>query len=265
MIGEKYPCGGIGLMIYLLKFGASFILPPGIFIVMFMLMARCCYKKGKSRIAGTIFIITFLLYVLSTGWVAENLVGNLENIYNPPAYPTGDAIIMLGGGATLDRPDVTGVGELRSVPANRLLTAVRLQKILHVPIIVSGGQVYEDSGKEAVIAKRVLMDLGVPENKILVEDKSLNTKQNAVYSAKILQEHRLEEPLLVTSAFHMRRAVLNFKQAGVAVTPYPADYFSNKEHVFHYNKLAPSAAALADTEMALQENLRYIVAKYLKF
>ncbi|MDQ0202544.1 YdcF family protein [Pectinatus haikarae] len=252
-------------MIYLLKFGASFILPPGIFVILLILLARGCWKTYKRRTAIKIFVIAFLLYLTSTGWVAQKMVSALENEYNPPVYPTGDAIIMLGGGATLDTPDVSGAGELRSIPANRLLTAVRLQHRLGVPILVSGGQVYEDSGKEAVIAKRLLMDLGVAENKILVEDKSLNTKQNAQFSAEILREHELYEPILVTSAFHMKRAVLNFEQEDVHITPYPADYMENKNQVFHYNKLAPSADALADTEMALQENLRFWVTKYLKY
>ncbi|TCS77785.1 YdcF family protein [Pectinatus cerevisiiphilus] len=252
-------------MIYLLKFGASLILPPGIFIVLMLLLARNCWKTYKRRTAIKIFVIAIALYIASTGWMAQKMVSALENEYNPPVYPTGDAIILLGGGATLDTPDISGTGELRSIPANRLLTAVRLQHRLGVPILVSGGQVYEDSGKEAVIAKRILMDMGVPEDEILVEDKSLNTKQNAKFSADMLQDYELYEPILVTSAFHMKRAVLNFEQENVHVTPYPADYIENKKQVFHYNKLAPSADALADTEMALQENLRFLVTKYLKY
>lgn len=252
-------------MIYLLKFGASFILPPGIFIVLFILLAVYCWKKSQRTAASILLIITLTLYLLSTSWLSQRLVRNLEDEHNPPVYPTGDSIIMLGGGATLDTPDISGTGELRSIPANRLLTAVRLQKKLNVPILVSGGQVYEDSGKEAVIAKRILMDLGVPEGKILVEDKSLNTKQNAEFSAKILHEHELYEPILVTSAFHMKRAALNFEQEGINVLPYPADYMENKNLVFHYNKLAPSADALADTEMALQEELRFWITAYLRY
>lgn len=252
-------------MIYLLKFGANLLLPPGIFIVLLFLLAISCWRKYKRITALKIFLITILLYLASTTWIAQKEVSSLENEYNPPVYPTGDSIIMLGGGATLDTPDFSGAGQLRSIPANRLLTAVRLQKKLGIPIIVSGGQVYEDSGKEAVIAKRMLIDLGVPENKILVEDKSLNTKQNARFSASILQNHELFEPILVTSAFHMKRAVLNFEQEDVHVTPYPADYIENKKQVFHYNKLAPSADALANTEMVLQEKLRYLVTKYFKY
>lgn len=252
-------------MIYLLKFGASFILPPGIFIVLLLYLGINCWKKHKHQTALKIFIITLLLYFCSTGLVAQKLVGSLEDEYNPPVYPTGDSIIMLGGGATLDAPDVSGTGELRSIPANRLLTAVRLQQRLNVPILLSGGQVYKDSGKEAVIAKRILMDLGVPERKILIEDKSLNTKQNAKFSAAILKDNELFEPILVTSAFHMKRAVLNFEQEDVHVTPYPTDYIESKHHVFHYNKLMPSADALANTEMTLQENLRCLVTKFFKY
>ncbi|MBQ1416500.1 MAG: YdcF family protein, partial [Selenomonas sp.] len=171
---------------------------------------------------------------------------------------------MLGGGAFPDTPDVSGQGTLCSSPANRLLTAVRLQKKLAVPIILSGGQVYSDSGPEAVIAKRILMDLGVPEDKIIVESKSINTTQNAKFSTEIMRERGLNKPILVTSAFHMRRSVLNFAKNGMEVTAYPSDYRVNLHHDFHYNKLRPSVAALDDNVLVLQEVLRALVTRYLE-
>ena len=184
-------------MVYFLKFGASWVLPPGIFIVIFFALAWYAWRRRERRLAAC---------------------------YLPPAEPKGDVIIMLGGGAMPDSPDVDGVGALCSSPANRLLTAVRLQRKLGVPILLSGGQVYEDTGAEAKIARRMLIDLGVPEDQILVETRSINTTQNARYSAEILREHSFTQPILVTSAFHMKRAVLNFEKQGIDVVPYPADY-----------------------------------------
>lgn len=250
-------------MIYLLKFGASFILPPGIFIVAFMFMVVLLWKKQERRLAKTLVGITAVFYLLSTAVVSELLLGSLESRYEPPSEVVGDAVIMLGGGATADTRDVDGLGNLSGSAANRLLTAARLQKKLDVPIILSGGQVYADSGREAQIAKRMLLSLGIPADKIMIEDQSLNTKQNAQFVHKLLNEQGYRKPILVTSAFHMERSVLNFHKENIDIVPYPSDYMVNKNHVFHYNKLAPSADALCGNYIFFREWLGILVAKMI--
>ncbi len=252
-------------MVYFLKFGASWVLPPGVFIVALFALAWYAWKRrGEKRLAALLFALTFVFYLLCTSFVAERTLGWLEQAYLPPAEPAGDVIIMLGGGAMPDSPDVDGVGALCASPANRLLTAVRLQRKLGVPILLSGGQVYEDTGAEAKIARRMLIDLGVPEEQILVETRSVNTTQNARYSAEILRAQGLTQPILVTSAFHMKRAVLNFKKQGIDVVPYPADYQVTHHPVFHYTKLRPQTEALLDNVTVLQETLRTLVTRYLE-
>lgn len=251
-------------MVYLLKFGAAWVLPPGIFFLALWFVAWRLYRKREKRLAAMLAALVFVFYLCCTHLVSERLLGALEGQYQPPENPTGDVIIMLGGGAYADTPDVSGAGTLCSSPANRLLTAVRLQRQLNVPIILSGGQVYSDSGPEALIAKRVLMDLGVPEDKIIVEGRSVNTTQNAKFSAEIMREKGFNKPILVTSAFHMPRSVLNFAKNGVEVTAYPADYRTNTKHDFHYNKLKPSTEALDDNVTVLQEVLRALVTRYLE-
>jgi uncharacterized SAM-binding protein YcdF (DUF218 family) len=252
-------------MVYLLKFGASWILPPGIFILAFFALSVWLWKKrGEKKAAAILFVLTFVFYLLCTGFVAEKTMGALESVYAPPENPSGDVIIMLGGGAYNDTPDVDGTGTLCASPASRLLTAVRLQRRLDVPILLSGGQVYEDTGAEAKIAKRVLMSLGVPEDKILTETKSINTSQNAKFSAEILRENGLSHPILVTSAFHMNRSVLNFAKQGIEVEPFPTDYMVAHHPVFHYTKLRPQTEALLDNVTVLQETLRTFVTRYLE-
>lgn len=252
-------------MVYFLKFGASWVLPPGIFILAFWGLAIYSWRcRQEKKLAVILAGITFVFYLLCTSVVAEQTMGWLESAYEPPANPQGDVIIMLGGGAMPDSPDVDGTGALCASPANRLLTAVRLQRRLDVPILVSGGQVYSDSGPEAQIARRILLSLGVPDDKILVETKSINTTQNAEFSTEILREHGLSQPLLVTSAFHMKRSVLNFEKQGVAVTAYPADYQVSHHPVFHYTKLRPQTEALLNNVTVLQETMRTMVTRYLE-
>ena len=251
-------------MIYLLKFGASFVLPPGIFFVCFWLLSFYLWRRREVRAAAALFCVTGMFYLMSTQLVSAMLMGSLESAYEQPPAPEGDVIVMLGRGATADTPNLGERGNLCASPASRLLAAAELYNRLHVPVLVSGGQVYEDSGPEAVIARRELLRLGVPEEAVLLEPDSLNTRQNAVFSGRIMREHGFSRPVLVTSAFHMERSVLNFEKEGVQVTAYPTDYRTNRRQVFHYNKLMPSTAALDDSVIVLQEKLRYTVTKYLE-
>lgn len=251
-------------MIYLLKFGASFVLPPGIFFVCFWLLSLYLWRRQEVRAAAVLFLVTGVFYLLSTQLVSSMLMGSLERVYEQPPAPAGDVIVMLGGGATGDTPNMGEQGNLCASPASRLMAAAELYNRLHVPVLVSGGQVYADSGPEAVIARRELMRLGVPESDILLEPDSLNTRQNAVFSGRILREQGLSRPVLVTSAFHMERSVLNFEKEGFQVTAYPADYRTNRQQIFHYNKLMPSTAALDDSVIVFREKLRYLVTRYLE-
>ena len=251
-------------MVYLLKFGASWLLPPGIFIILLVILTIYLIKIS-GRLACAVGIFTLIFYLMCTGLVAEKFMGNLERQFSPPERleETGaDVIIVLGGGAISDVRDVDGSGTLCASPSSRLLTAVRLQKILDIPILLSGGQVYADSGAEALIAERVLKSLGVPAEKILLETKSVNTTQNAIYSAEILSEKKLTRPILVTSAFHMNRAVLNFSRQNFEVIPYPTDYTVSHNPKFRYTKLRPQAEALLLNVTVMQEVLRTAVTEY---
>ena len=250
-------------LVYLLKFGASWILPPGIFIILSLALVVNLFRINR-KLSVAVLLVTFAFYLLCTSVVAERLMGWLEELHTPPAQVEtsgADIIVLLGGGAISQVPDVDGVGALCASPANRLLTAVRLQKMLNVPILVSGGQVYSDSGAEAEISARVLKSLGVPEDKILTETKSINTAQNARYSAIILRENNFNKLLLVTSAFHMNRAMLNFNLHRVKPIAYPTDFTVAHNPTFHYTKLRPQAEALLLNVTVLQEVLRTIVTE----
>ncbi|XEQ93841.1 hypothetical protein SCACP_27380 [Sporomusa carbonis] len=187
---------------------------------------------------------------------------SLESRHRPPQAVSGDVIVVLGGGATADTPNVHGQGHLTGFAANRLLTAVQLQRLINVPIIVSGGQVFASSGKEAEIARHILLGLGVPDDKIIVEGQSLNTTDNAKFTKEILDERGFTRPILVTSAFHMERAVRQFAKFGTAVTPYPTDYQTNTRLIFEWNQLWPRADAFYNTQLAVKEYLGLMAVRW---
>lgn len=244
--------GGGVILLYIIKFIYSLLLPPGIFILLLFVLSIWFYRF-KKNIARLFLLVSFGLYIFSIPLTGEILIHSLEGKYQPPDPIKGDVIVMLGGGATGDSFDLDGRGQLSGASANRLLTTARIYKKTHLPIIVSGGQVFKDSGNEAEIAKRQLVSLGVPKRKILTDNKSLNTEQNAEFTKEIMSREKFHHPILVTSAFHMKRSVLHFSKVGVKVVPFPTDYRAGQKIVIYPSKFVP--ADLMETRLALKEYL----------
>ncbi|MFT8390037.1 MAG: YdcF family protein [Sporolactobacillus sp.] len=235
-------------MEYVIKFIYSFVLPPGLFISLLIgvtLLFIHQHNKAWRWTAG----LGLLMYVFSLPVTGILLIHPLEGMYTPPAHPHGDVIVMLGGGATLGTPDMNGRGQLSGDAANRLLTTYRLYRATHLPILLSGGKVFPDSGVESEIGRRQLLALGVPRSKLWIENKSITTRTNAIDSQKILRAHHVSHPILVTSAFHMPRAVRNFRQAGIHVVPYPTDYLVSRQLMLYPEQFVPSSGAVAYTAL----------------
>ena len=159
-------------MMYILKFILLWLLPPGCII---LLLAALTFYLFKRKAAGKFAaaLITLMLYFASLMPTAQLLTHGLESSYTQQSAVKADVIAVLGGGAVSGVPDVEGEGALAAAGMNRLATGMRLQRILGVPLIVSGGQVFKDSGGEAEIAKRVLISMGVKENMVYTDTKRL--------------------------------------------------------------------------------------------
>lgn len=250
------------ILVYFIKFlYSTFLIPPGIIIVALFLLFFYLYRK---RVAGAKvgLLVTFLFYLLTTPLVGDYLVRSLEVKYEPPSNVQGDVIIMLGGGATLDTPNIHGLGHLSGFAANRLLTCAQIHHSLHIPILVSGGKVLKTTGAEAEIGKIILMGLGIPADQIILENQSLNTTENAKYTKIIMDQHGFTQPILVTSAFHMQRSILQFEKAGLSVIPYPTDYQANVHWNFELHQLWPSASALLNASLAIKEYTGILAIKW---
>jgi uncharacterized SAM-binding protein YcdF (DUF218 family) len=261
-VGVAQTQGGVKLVIYVIKFiYTNFLFPPGILVALAVGLSIWAWRQNKG-IGKTLALFTLLFYLSACPLLGDFAIRSLEQQYRPPANPQGDVIVMLGGGATLDTPNVHGLGHLSGYAANRLLTAAQLYRLLGVPVIVSGGKVFKTTGREAEIAKRILIGLGVPENKILTDDRSLNTTENAKYTKEIMDAHGFSRPILVTSAFHMKRAVLQFEKYHMNVIPYPTDYQTNVKATFRQYLLWPSASAMENISLAMKEYLGIMAVRW---
>lgn len=231
------------------------ILPPGIFIIIlfwagFRLMRRKGWKAGVITVT-----VALALWLCSLGPVANWLMRGLEAGQVIPPAPRGDVIILLGGGVRASAPDLTGEGAPVEDAIARVVSAARLQRRLGLPVIVSGGAFSEGDTPEAPILKRFLVDLGVPEKRVLVEDRSRDTEENARNVKVICGKHGFSAPLLVTSAYHMRRSVRAFEHEGVRVVPVPANFMAGRIDHLTILDLLPKAPALMMSSRALHERL----------
>ena len=202
------------------------------------------------------------LYLCSTALFAEFMMSTLEERYPPKALSVigkADAIVLLGGGV---RGDVH-LGTLPDVNqrADRMIYTAALYKAGKAPLVVLTGGSEPENRSEAQLMKDVLAVMGVPARAMLLEDKSRNTNDNALYSAVLMNNRGIKRILLVTSAFHMRRAVPLFERQGFEVIPAPTDY-QRLVGVQVLPGWLPTAENLSRTTTALREHAGYWVYRW---
>ena len=213
----------------------------------------------RYRRAGRVLIISgfVALYLLSIQPVSDVLMRPLEKSFPPLKGSEGRAnvIVVLSGGVK----DLSWVGlqsEPSEVSLERLIAGVRLSQVLHLPLVLSGGSGDPTNLEmyEAEAMARVAADIGVPRKDIVVERKSRNTIESARAVGKILAGRRI---ILVTSAFHMKRASAMFKAQGLEVLPAPAGYTTDQRGLSLFF-LFPTADNLHVSTMAMHEYLSYV-------
>src|SRR5208282_4855819 len=182
-----------------------------------------------TRLASWL-IVTSLVLIAVAGWspLGNVLILPLEQRF-PPWDASGeppDGIVILGGAITEDVSAVRGAVALNEA-AERLTAGAELaRRYPDARFVFSGGNsaLIFDGGAEAAFAVQQLEALGVAHERITAEEQSRNTIENAVFSRLIANPKPGERWLLVTSAYHMPRAMAAFRAAGFVVEAYPVDW-----------------------------------------
>lgn len=241
-------------MFVLKKTITPFMLPPGIFILAIVLISFGMIYRRRWKLGAVNLTAGLALWALSVAPVSNFLMQGLESDFSIPENPSGDVIIMLGGGVINNVPDFSGPSAPSSSTMGRIVTTVRLCQKLQLPVIVTGGR-STDAAETAVatIAKRFLMDLGVPEDHIIIEDRARDTVQNARLTTTICRQRGYTQPILLTAAYHLKRARMAFDAAGIQVTPFPAYFLGSRDTPFAWRQLLPRSGALHTSATALHE------------
>ncbi len=220
---------------YVLSKVAGTLLTPGMLLAIGLaigtglLWTRRHWRRGRAVLTA---ILAVLLVLLATP-LQPSLTGALEDRFPAdPVLPARiDGIVVLGGAIdpfiSRDRRRVS-----LNDAAERLTAAVSLAKAHpEARVLYTGGSAdpWHPEATEAPYAAALLTDLGVAPDRLLLEDKSRNTYENALFSRPLAAPLAGQTWLLVTSAYHMPRAVGVFRRMNWPVIAYPVDYQSAGE------------------------------------
>ena len=249
-------------MFFVISKVLAFLLQPLNWMALLALFSL--YTKNTRYRKRSIAALIGVLLVFSNPWLVNQLARAWETGGQSPEsitrpYETG---ILLGGFINFDAE--TPAGMLTTHQAgNRLTAALQLYesgKIRHILITGGAGRLIGDTPAEALVARDWLRSCQVPDSAIWVEDRSRNTQENAAFSRLLIDSLAPgSRCLLITSAFHMRRAEGCFEHAGIHCDPYAADFMADKNsgNLFHW--LEPDWKALMKWELLIKEWIGYLV------
>jgi len=217
-------------MFYLSKIVWAFLQPSTLIAIV---LVAGFLLAGRGKLSGLPVLFCGIALYLIAGFspLANWLLIPLENRAEIGMAETvdGAAGIIVLGGATSGARETGDRRVILNDAADRMIEAVRLaQQHPNLPIIFSGGNgdFFANSGQEpeAELARRFFESFKITPPRLLLEDRSRNTLENAVFTAGMVQPQRDQRWVLVTSAFHMPRARALFEAQGFRIIPRPGDF-----------------------------------------
>jgi uncharacterized SAM-binding protein YcdF (DUF218 family) len=221
-----------------------------------MLLGGTRFSRVGKRLA---LASLFLLFALGIGplgnWLLLPLESRFPVITGEASTPPAGIIVL--GGAVDDRITSARVSPMELNEAgDRVLAMIGLaQRYPATRIIFTGGAadvIGTTAEPEAAAVKARIAAFGLDPERIIFEDRSRNTHENALFTHTIANPKAGEEWWLVTSAFHMPRAIGVFRKAGFAVKAYPVD-FRTAGLEDGYRIAAPLSSGLGRADLAAKE------------
>ncbi|AGY92736.1 hypothetical protein SPICUR_09075 [Spiribacter curvatus] len=257
---------------------AGALLKPLSLVVIALLVGLLMAALTRFRRSGLALMgVTTLSLALISWWpVSNSLMAPLEGGYPPlavstPAEPTEQmlpqdvaVIVVLGGGA-VDDPSLPLSAQLSATSLQRLIEGIRLWRMRPDALLVTSGALPRGRS-QAAIAADMAVALGVPRAQIRMLPAARNTDEEAAAYAEWVSTRDdntagLRQPLLVSSASHLPRAVAAFEHEGIEPRPAPTAYRAIPQRFARPGDFAPSADDLRTTEAAWHEYLGRVWAR----
>ena len=254
------------MFFYLSKLLWVFFNPINILVI--FLLIGILFQLFNKKIYKRIYQINFILFILIVFFpTGTYFLWKLENTYPKPKVTNSniDGILILGAGI-----DEFMTHEHQQIILNdrieRITESAKLiKKFPEAKIVFSGGNgtFSKPELKGSEIAKIFYKQMGINTDKIIFEDKSRNTYENFIFSEKFIGNTKKEKWLLITSAYHMKRAMGVAKKLNLNLVPYPVDFMLNKNFSwrFWYHKIY-FLNNMNDFQLAAHEHIG-LIAYYL--
>ncbi len=246
-------------MFFVLSKVLYYLVTPILWIVAALVVAVVA-KKPKRRKTALVAALGMVLFFTNPFLANEAMLGWEEGPKPMAQVGTYDAAIIL-----------CGISDQEKLPHDRMYITRGADRVLHPlqlyrmgkvrSFVITGGSgsLVTTYSSEAAEIKKMLLYAGIPEHLILTEEKSRNTHENAQFTAKLLESQpHLKKLLLVTSAFHMKRASGCFIKSGINAETFATDFYTSRRR-FSPDNFIPYEGALYHWQRLLREMLGYVV------
>jgi uncharacterized SAM-binding protein YcdF (DUF218 family) len=246
----------MGILFFVLSKTLGVMLLPTNLLVLLGLLGVILLATRFVSLGRKLLVVSILmLAICGFSPLGNLLLYPLENRFPPwdAAHGAPDGIIVLGGPIDPDLSAAHDTPVISSAPDRIVVAAELARKYPNARIVFTGGSadLISRDAKEADFAIEIFEALGIDKSRLLAEQRSRNTYENAAFSKAIVAPKPDERWLLITSAYHMPRAIGLFRKVGFSVEPYPVDWrVGAGADIF-----APSQAdvGLARTDLAMRE------------
>ena len=249
-------------MLFWLKKSVTFWLMPLPFCLTLLIVGLWLTRSAKrARLGRTLLLIgTVLLLLLTNKVVSKALIGPLERRY--PAVPElhegaplpqqlADCryVVVLGSGHS-DTPGLSSTNQLSAAGIARITEGVRILRALPAAKLVVSGPPIGTNPSHATVLARAAEAFGISRDRIVFVDNARDTEDESQAVRKLAGDFPVA---LVTSAWHMPRAVGLFQHAEVSVRPCPTNYLGNRNRDFRWDDLNWDSDSLGRSTAAIHE------------
>ncbi|MGO4677265.1 YdcF family protein [Bosea sp. 2YAB26] len=228
--------------------------PVNLLILLAALAALLAFTRfaRPARWLGGFAMLGIL--VLSFSPLPRIIVRPLENRFPQQEAARGPVtgVIVLGGAIGVARGDI--VLNHAGARMTKAVELARLHPQAKIAFTGGGANLLSPVVRTEADGARLLFEaLGLPPERVVLEDKSRNTRENAIFTRDLVMPKPGERWLLLTSAWHMPRAMGVFRKAGFAVEAFPVDYLSSNEPADFFRPYREASRGLDIAELAFKE------------
>ncbi len=254
-------------MFFVISKVIAYLLNPLFWILILIVVALFIKRRQVTR--RLLIVVIILFYFFSNHFIVDEFIRKWEMpmVRYQSLDKQYDVGVVLGGNmVNLDRSYdrlIFRKNSDRIIQTADLYFRGRLKTIL-----ISGGpgDLFQRDKYEAAFLKRYLVSIGIPDSVIMVDSVSDNTHENAVNSAKLINDCCKEGNfLLITSSMHMRRSLACFKKEGIIATPFPTDKNVNKRRTDVEHLFIPQLDSFIYWRMLLHETVGYLVYDWVGY